>query len=181
MIDAGILTEDDKVELLEGFIFRKMTRNPPHDATLMRLDDLIRERIPPAWRVRIQSAIVTGDSEPEPDLAVVAGPAERYRKSHPRPGDVALLVEVSDRTLARDRGRKRRLYARAGIEIYWIVNLVDRQVEVYTEPSGTRRPARFGQMRTYQEGDEVPLVVGGESMTPLSVKDLLGLLPGDEQ
>ena len=175
VIGAGILTEDDRVELLEGLIVRKMTRNPPHDATLMRLDDMLRRRLPAEWRVRIQSAIVTADSEPEPDLAVVAGPIERYQKAHPRPKDVALVVEIADATLRRDRGPKRRLYARASVQVYWIVNLVSRQVEVYTEPSGNRRPARYGRMQTYAEGDEVPLVLGGQTLKPINVRQLLGI------
>src|SRR5438105_2876312 len=74
MIAAGILGEDDKVELLEGLIVPKMARKPPHDAVLGIADDVIRARLPSAWKVRIQSAITTADSEPEPDIAVVRGP-----------------------------------------------------------------------------------------------------------
>src|SRR4051812_8247313 len=78
MIDANILREDDKVELLHGWIVPKMTRKPIHDAVLGIIDDAIRALLPKQWKVRVQSAITTADSEPEPDLAVVRGPLNRY-------------------------------------------------------------------------------------------------------
>src|SRR4051794_28395359 len=73
MIDAGILGEDDPVELLEGLIVPKMPRNPPHDCGIELAEQSLRSRLPVAWRVRVQSAITTADSEPEPDLAVARG------------------------------------------------------------------------------------------------------------
>src|SRR5438093_733530 len=85
MIQAAVLTEDDPVELLEGWIVPKMPRNTPHDVCLDKSQDALRAVLPAGWRLRVQSAITTPDSEPEPDLAVVPGTPERYLAHHPFP------------------------------------------------------------------------------------------------
>src|SRR5947209_5857500 len=113
MIQAAILTEDDPVELLEGLVVPKMPHNPPHDGTIDLAQEVIQGRLPAGWRVRVQSAITTGDSEPEPDLAVVAGPASRYLDHHPGVREIAVLMEVADTTLSRDRQDKYLIYAHA--------------------------------------------------------------------
>src|SRR5947208_2789285 len=113
MIQAGVLDEDEPIELLDGLIVPKMVKNPRHDATVDAAREVIECRLPPGWRVRVQSAITTADSEPEPDLAVVLGPAARYRNNHPGPRDIALVIEVADSSLARDRDIKAALCARA--------------------------------------------------------------------
>ncbi len=82
--------------------------------------------------LRMQSAITLSRSEPEPDAALVRGNARTYAKHHPKPPDIGLVIEVSDSTLDGDRIDKGRLYAEAGIVCYWIVNLVDRQIEIYS-------------------------------------------------
>jgi Uma2 family endonuclease len=89
-------------------------------------------------------AITTSDSEPEPDIAIVLGPLERYIDHHPHPSEIALVVEVAETSLIRDR-RKARMYARAGIPHYWIVNLRDRCVEIYSQPEPTRAEPTFAQ------------------------------------
>ena len=99
MIQAGILTENDTVELIEGWIVPKMPHNPPHDATVDQARELLQTSLPPGWRVRIQSAITTAESEPEPDLVVTPGPASRYAARHPQPHEIALVAEVSDSSL----------------------------------------------------------------------------------
>ena len=99
MIRTGILAEDEPVELLEGWIVIKMARNPPHHLALEKSDVAIRSRLPAGWRVRIQSALTTDDSEPEPDIAVIRGPIPTVVHSHPRPSEVGMLAEVSDTSL----------------------------------------------------------------------------------
>ncbi len=173
MIQAGILTEEDRVELLEGWIVHKMPHNPPHDGTIEVVDDRLRGVLPPGWRIRVQSAITTSDSEPEPDIAVVRGTARTYLARHPGPTDVGLLVEVSDSTLSRDRGEKGRLFARAGIVRYWIVNLIDRQIEVYSEPTGPTLDPSYGRREDYRPGVEVPVVLDGVEIARIPVNELL--------
>lgn len=104
MIEAGVLTEDDRAELLEGVVTYKMTHNPPHDATISLLQSELLKRLPDEWVLRIQSAITLADSEPEPDLAGARGPARRYLRAHPGPRDLPLLIEVAETTLLQESG-----------------------------------------------------------------------------
>ena len=172
LLDAGVLPETERVELLEGWIVKSTTRKPPHDARLDQAHEVVRERLPPGWRVRVQSAITLDDSEPEPDLAVVVGPASRYLERHPGPADIALIIEVADSSLALDREVKARVYARAGIPTYWIVNLVDARVEVYTRPSEAVDVPVYGASAIYGLEAEVPLEIAGSS-TSIRVRDIL--------
>ena len=136
MICAGILTDDDPIELLDGWLVYKMPKNRQHIIAARHTRDVIERLLPPGWYVDSQEPITIQESEPEPDVCVIRGVLEDYPDRHPGPGDIALLVEVSDTTLDRDRGFKKRLYAQAGLPVYWIVNLQDRHIEVYTQPSG---------------------------------------------
>ena len=173
MVEAGVLTENDSVELLEGWIVAKMPHRPSHDATIDQTGEVLRGQLPVGWRLRIQSAITTDDSEPEPDLAVVLGPPSRYAAHHPGPQDIALLIEVADSSLAHDREVKGRMYARVGIAAYWIINLVDTQVEVYSEPSGPTANPGYRQHHTYRAGELIPLVIGSQSVAAIAACDLL--------
>jgi Uma2 family endonuclease len=173
MIQAGILTEDDAVELLEGLVVPKMPRNPTHDGTIEIVAEAVRCRLPAGWRVRGQSAITTMDSEPEPDVAVVPGSVRSHLQHHPGPQEIGLLIEVSDATLARDRNEKARMYARAGIVCYWIINLIDRQVEVHTDPTGPGPNPVYRQRQVYAGATSVPLVIGGQEVAQIPVSELL--------
>jgi Uma2 family endonuclease len=161
------------VELLEGWIVLKMPHKQNHDATVDQANEVLRGKLPVGWRMRVRSAVTTDDSEPEPDLAVVLGPANRYAARHPGAQDIALLVEVADSSLAHDREVKGRLYARAGIAIYWIINLVDLQVEAYAQPSGPIANPGYRQHQTFRTGETVPLVIAGQSIALVAVRDLL--------
>jgi Uma2 family endonuclease len=175
MIDAGILNENDRVELLDGFLVAKMTRKPPHDGTIGMLLAALQSRLSGDWHVRVQSAITisTDGSEPEPDLVVVRGSPRRYMRSHPHSKDTGLLIEVADTTLEQDRNFKCWLYAKARISIYWIVNLVESQVEVYTRPGGTGQRAAYQHHEVYGLDQSVPLVVDGKKMGSIPVRTVL--------
>jgi Uma2 family endonuclease len=172
MIEREILTENDRVELLEGWITCKMPHNPPHDGTITRISRRLTRVLSDEWLIRVQCAITTRDSEPEPDLALVAGPEDIYFSRHPVPRDIVLLIEVADTTLEADRVEKGRLYARARIPVYWIVNLKERQIEVYTEPRGGKSPA-YRQRKDYDREDSVPLPLSGHKMGEIPVRELL--------
>lgn len=159
MIDAGILGEEDRVELLEGWLVAKMVHNPKHDSTLAAVNKSLLKRVSDASHIRVQSAITTDDSEPEPDLAVVAGTEFRYQLAHPRSQDIALIIELADSTLRLDQGMKWQLYARAGVLTYWIINLPDRCVEIYTDPTGPAGPSGAPAYRRRQ------VVIGNASVT----------------
>jgi Uma2 family endonuclease len=173
LIDIGILTEDDNLELLEGYLVLKMSRKPPHDGTLQLIQENLAPVVPAGWCLRIQCAITLSDSEPEPDGALVRGNARTSLSRHPGPTDIGLLLEVSDTTLAGDRADKGRIYARAGLAYYWIVNLNDRQIEVYTSPSGPTASPAFAQRTDYHAGDSVPLVLDGTLVASIAVGELL--------
>jgi Uma2 family endonuclease len=174
MIETGVLTENDRVELIEGQLVAKMTHNPPHDTAVDLTHSEIAAILPEGWRVRVQSAITITSraSEPEPDVTVVRGPARRYARVHPRPQDIALLVEVAETTLHKDRTTKQRLYARARIPVYWIVNLIDSSVEVYTLPHGGRSPA-YANRQDYSANEAVPVIIEGREIARIPVRDLL--------
>ena len=173
LIELGILTEDDNLELLEGYLVHKMSRNPPHDAAIQKGMKRWLRLLPPGWDLRVQSAITLTDSEPEPDFAIGRGDENAYVSRHPTPADIGLVVEVSDSTLPGDRDDKGRIYARAGIDCYWIVNLIDRQIEVYTSPSGPVPDPRFAQRADYRPGDTISLSLGGSTLVQVAAQDLL--------
>lgn len=173
MIRAGILTEDDPVELLEGWLVTKMPKNPHHRVATRLIRQALEGIIPTGWYVDTQEPLTTADSEPEPDVMVVRGETRQYLDRHPGPQDVALVVEVADSTLQRDRLLKKRLYAAAGIPLYWIVNLLDSQIEVYSEPSGPREQPDYRQQQNYGLSDSVPVVIEGHELGHLAVRDLL--------
>src|SRR5207253_8662178 len=95
MIETGILTSEDKVELLENYVVLKMPRNPPHDSTIQQTLEKLFPYRPAGWGLRVQSAIVLSDSQPEPDIAFVRGSAADYKTRHPSAADVGLLIEVA--------------------------------------------------------------------------------------
>jgi Uma2 family endonuclease len=170
---AGILDEDAPVELLEGWLVQKMTKHRPHVVATELLRRALERVIPPDWYVAHQDPITAADSEPEPDLAMVRGSVLDYPVQHPGPTDVALVVEVADSSLRTDRGTKKRVYARAGIAIYWIVNLKKRQIEVYADPASTTKRPDYRQRHDYNPSDTIPVVLDGVEVGRLEVRELL--------
>lgn len=172
MIRTGFLTEDDRVELWEGVIVDKMAHNPPHDATVTRVQRRLARLVPEEWLIRVQCAITTRDSEPEPDLAIVSGPEEIYFNRHPSSRDIALSIEVADTTLETDRRDKVRMYAAVRVPVYWIIDLNDRRIEVYTEPKGGKEPS-YRQRTDFEIDAIVPLVINGTEIAQIATFDLL--------
>ena len=169
MVRSGILTEDDPVELLQGRLITKMSKNPPHSSATRFVRRELERLIPEGWYVDSQEPITTADSEPEPDITVLRGSEESYTQRHPRPEDVGLVIEVSDSTLSSDRGLKLEIYAQAGIGEYWIVNLLERQLEVYTGPQGKT----YQKQAIYDETMAVPLSLDGQMLGSVEVGKLL--------
>ncbi len=172
MIRLGILNDDDPVELLEGWLVYKMPKNPPHRATTKLTRNALESIIPEGWYVDTQEPITLANSEPEPDIAIVRGNTRDYLDRHPGPADVALIIEVADSTLERDRTFKKRLYARAIIPVYWIINIPDRQIEVYRNPVISEE-FTYQHRQDYQPSEEVPVEIIGEIVGNLLVADLL--------
>lgn len=173
MIQTGILTEDDPVELLEGRLVTKMPKSPAHRAATRLTQKALERIVPSGWYVDAQEPITTEDSEPEPDVMVVQGDTRQYLNRHPGPQDLALVVEVSDTSLQHDRTAKKRLYAVAAISVYWIVNLLEKQIEVYADPSGPAEFPDYHQRQDYDPSDTVPVVIEGREVGRLDVREML--------
>jgi Uma2 family endonuclease len=173
MIETGILKPEDKVELLENYVVLKMTRNPRPDSTIQRMLEVLYTHRPSSWSLRVQSCITLSDSQPEPDFALVCGSADDYDTRHPGPADIGLIIEVADSSLLRDQQDKTRIYARASLPWYWIVNLVDRRIEVYSQPSGPIAAPAYSSLQFYQPGDGIPLVLDGNPVATIQSAALL--------
>ena len=190
MIRWGILGEDDPVELLEGWLIPKMPKNPPHRASTKLTRNALEAIIPNGWYVDAQEPITLENSEPEPDIVIVKGDTRDYLDRHPGASDLALVVEIADSTLERDRTLKKGIYARAGISVYWIVNLIDKQLEVYTQPIDIGTTPTYQQRHDYKPSEQVSvldavahggnpqdraasLLIDGSPIGSLTVQDLL--------
>jgi Uma2 family endonuclease len=173
MIETGILDETDQVELLDGYVVLKIPRNPPHDGTIDLLRDALQACLPSGWLLRTQQAVTLPKSEPEPDLAVVRGDKRTYLSRHPGPADIGLVIEVSGSSLQRDRDEKGPIYAGAAIPIYWIVNLVDRCIEIRTVPGSVAGQPAYTQQQVFTPGMTVPLILDGVVIASLAVDELL--------
>jgi Uma2 family endonuclease len=134
--EAGIFSEDESVELLEGEIVEMTPISSRHAAVVDRLAHLLNRGLEENAIVRVQGPIRLGEaSEPQPDLALLRPRPDFYAAGHPGPEDVFLLVEVADSSATSDRAVKVPLYARAGIEEVWLVDLQKKTIEVYRQPS----------------------------------------------
>lgn len=173
MVEVGILGPDDKVELLEGYVVLKMSRNPPHDSTIQRILRTLYRLIPPEWDVRIQMAIELSDSKPEPDFAIVKGDHATYNARHPNPSDIGLVIEVANTSLDRDIVEKVRIYARSNIAVYWVIDLTNAAVHVLTQPSGPTATAAYASHVVIQPPESVPLSVDNVAVGPIPATDLL--------
>ncbi len=173
MIEAGVLSENDKVELIEGMILQMAAVGVPHRYSVDETYLAITRLLPPGWKSFVQQPITLSESELEPDVSVVRGTGADYKDHHPGPAETALVVEVADSSLALDRVTKARIYAAAGIPEYWIVNLIDRQIEVRREPSGASSVAGYKTLTTFAATEKVPLSLGGNDYGEIAVASVL--------
>lgn len=155
MIDLGILTENDRVELIRGEIIEKMSIGELHAACIRLLTHLFAQRLSGRGAVSVQNPLRMNDSQPEPDIAVLVPRSDFYVGFHPEPQDALLVVEVADASLDLDRQVKGPLYAENGVAEYWILNLPDRTLEVHRQPLAT---GQYAEVRILQAGDSTDLV-----------------------
>jgi Uma2 family endonuclease len=153
MVQAGILTEDDRVELIDGDILTMAPIGPRHAACVRRLNALLMASpVKDQFVVSVQDPISlpSAASEPQPDIALLAPPLSRYTDRHAEAREVLLLIEVADTSAADDRAKKLPVYARAGISEVWLVDLPNRVIERYRSPSpeGYADVAKVGKTAT---------------------------------
>lgn len=164
----GEFLDDPRVELIDGLLVAKMTQKPPHVVACELTREVIATEAPSGWHLREAKPVRLSRSEPEPDFSLVRGKARDYVDRHPGPSDTALVVEVADSSLAKDR-RRTKSYGPGGIPVFWIVNLVDRSVEVYSNPG----PNGYATRTDYAVGTEVPFVIDGVTVAWVAVADML--------
>lgn len=173
LVDLAVFQPGDRVELVGGQLVVREPQGSPHAVAAGLAEDTLRAAFGSGWVVRVQMPVaLDNESEPEPDVAVCAGSPRDYLAGHPtRP---VLVVEVADSSLAFDREHKGSLYARARVLDYWIVNLVDRVLEVYRDPTPSADAPygwRFSTLLRLGATDTVAPLAAPEGR--ISVADLL--------
>jgi len=169
-IAAEIFHEDERLELIGGRLIVGEPQNSPHSMAIELAQEALRSVFGRGWRIRVQLPLALGEwSEPEPDVAVVAGQPRDSHNSHP--STAALVVEVADSSLRLDRRLKASVYAEAGLPEYWIVNLVDRAVEIHREPFLEGDRFAYRSVRIARPGDIVAPLAAPDARIP--VTDLL--------
>lgn len=162
--DLGAFGFETRLELIEGEVIRKMPQNEPHTWAIRAAEEALRRAFLSGHDVRNQMPLVFGPrNKPEPDVAVVVGSFDDYKRKHPT--TAVLVVEVSDSTLALDRTTKAAVYARAGIEDYWIVNLPDSVLEVH------RQPAAMADQPLGYHYRSITRLIPTDTIAPLSLPD----------
>ncbi|QDT39078.1 Uma2 family endonuclease [Stratiformator vulcanicus] len=177
MIDAGVFDSDRRVELLRGRIVRMPAMQNPHWFLLHHVEKLINGLLPSGYFTSEQAPIVFDDSEPEPDVGVIRGLLTDYRESKPRASDAAMLIEIASRSLLSDRRDKGPIYASGSVPEYWIVNAIDRSVEVYRDPkaSVSAIAADYQQRTTYRDSDPIPFQLDGKDIATIRCDELIPL------
>ncbi len=165
LIEQGVFQEDERLELIEGEILEMTPQNARHAGTIQLVYEALDAALAEGYCLRVQLPLALGqDSEPEPDVAVVAGRPRDYLGAHP--ATAALVVEVADSSLAFDRHRKLPLYARHGIPEVWLVNVAEGRLEVFRAPEGDG----FTEHRVAAHGEQLS---SAALRGPVAVADLL--------
>jgi Uma2 family endonuclease len=170
LIEAGVFTSQDDVFLWHGRLVEKRTVGRPHTITQLGLQSLLVAVVSGHYHVELEAPLEIGpESLPEPDLAVIRGSLRDYPDRPPTAGNVSLIIEVADSSVAVDSGRKLRDYAAEGIPVYWIVNIPQTRMEVYSQPEGIT----YQDRRDYGPDDDVPVLLDGQEVGRIAVKEIL--------
>lgn len=170
MIEGGAIGEDERVELIEGLLVARSRRTRADIVAGNKGLRILWRMIPPGWHVAKGVPVRISEwSRPEPDLAVIRGVVDDYEEREATADDMALVVEIAGPNLSADRVDMARLYAAAGIPVYWIVNLAEGQVEIFSEP----RRDGYQSHQVLARGQDVPVVVAGLEAAWIAVSDLL--------
>ena len=173
MIETGILDTNDKVELLEEYVVLKMPKNPPHDGTITMVQRVLHRIVPSDWVIRTQLSLELPDSQPEPVFLIARGDVREYFQRHPSARDLGIVMEVANTSLMRDTKDKARIYARAGVPVYWVIDVTNRKIMLHSQPSGPSDAPAYADVRTIQPPDVVPFVLDGVTVATIPAADLL--------
>ncbi|HMS42065.1 MAG TPA: Uma2 family endonuclease [Pyrinomonadaceae bacterium] len=170
MTEAGILPEESGWEIIDGYLIDKMSIGSKHASIVRRLSKLLERKFGDTTQISGQNPVYLDEfNEPEPDIALLKPRDDFYEESHPTPKDVLLLIEVSNSTIEFDRDIKKTLYAEAGIVEYWIVNLPDETVEVYSQ----LKNGNYHLVRIIEKGEMIES--NAVEKLKLTVEEILGL------
>ena len=169
----GKLSDEGSRELLEGIVVPKARRSLRHEGALEKIQEVLGKMLPEGWHLRIMQPLSTVGSLPEPDVAVASDTLDDYATAPPRPDQVPLVIEVAEGSLAQDRRLKGRIYARAGIANYWVLNLIDSQLESLTTPSGPVAMPGYRERRVYRLEDRISVVIGLDDLGTIRIADII--------
>lgn len=169
--ELGLIGPEEKVELLDGFVVEKPMKGP--QGVTRRLISRLAPLLPDGWFLQIQDVVGLPHSEPEPDGAVIRGDVAIFDTRQPEPADVGIVIEVADSTLRADRREKARLYAQAAIPVYWIINIADGAIEIYTDPESSNDLPRYAARTDFRSGQSIPILLDGVAVTHIAAADLL--------
>jgi Uma2 family endonuclease len=170
MLEDGTIAEDERVELIEGLLVTRARRSRASIVAGNKALRILWRMIPPGWHVAKGVPVQVSDwSRPEPELAIIRGVLEDYDERPATAEDAALVVEIAENPTSADRTDLARVYAMAGIPVYWVVDLAEGQVVVFSEP---HRDA-YQSHQVLGRGQDVPVVVAGIEAAWIAVSDLL--------
>ncbi len=170
--ESGALNPKRKVELVEGLIVTVMRRSLRHDGGVEKVGAVLAPLVPNDWQLLTLPTLTTSDSEVEPDVVIAKKRLEEETNRPLLTSEVGMIVEVADASLLFDRRNKQRVYARANIPAYWILNLPDAQLEVFTKPSGPKPIPAYQDQRVYRIDDKLPVIVE-EDLGMIRVGDMI--------
>lgn len=180
MLEAGILDPEERLELLEGWLVPKMTKNAPHIGSGILLGRLFARILPEGWCFAAEATIAAGAfSLPEPDGAILRGKGEIYFRRRPVPADLALVIEIADASLSSDIETKPAIYGRAGIPFYWVivVRAGQERIEVFSEPfvEDDGETAGYRKRAAFHLGERLPVILDGVTIAEVDVRELIPL------
>jgi Uma2 family endonuclease len=176
MIDSGVFAPERRVYLWDGRIYEAMAKTIPHAVSIGKVLKCFYRILPAGWEVWAENPItVAGDKAPLPDVAIIRGSLDEYSRGNRRPGpaDFGLVVEIAKSSVRTDTGSKLEAYARAGLQAYWVINLVTRHVMACSAPRVEDGVGIYGSVTTHAPDEAIPLVLDGREIARVPVRDLL--------
>jgi Uma2 family endonuclease len=175
MLDSGVFGPEPRVELLEGVVVDKMTKNPPHNLACDLIQHLLSSLMPNGYYLSMGTSmtIEEREGEPEPDALVLRGKPRDYKDRKRTAADSALIIEVSDTSYTYDRHQKAIVYAAVGVPVYWILDLNRNRLEILTKPVKQEQGSYYSHTTIYGLDDEIPLILDGKEITRFAAREVL--------
>jgi Uma2 family endonuclease len=172
LLETEFFPREARVGLWDGRIYEKMSKTQAHSIAGNKVNRFLVRALPDGWFVGGENPVTVSPTRaPLPDLVILRGEPDDYKKGYPTATDVGLIVELSVSSLKFDQGTKLAAYASAGMPAYWVLNLVDNVILVSSEPIPSE--SRYATMATFKPGDFFPLILDGIQIAMIAASDLL--------